>query len=86
MFEKEKPLNGRCDTFKLSHRRGSPHKSGILCQLPPFFNRDMQPLTRLSDEEQLFQSPCITSATPGFSTHHVPGQIVSNARRLFTSK
>jgi hypothetical protein len=24
VFEKDKPLNGRCDTFKLSHRRGSP--------------------------------------------------------------
>jgi hypothetical protein len=24
MFEKEKPLNGGCDIFKLSHRRGSP--------------------------------------------------------------
>src|ERR1700752_2192553 len=25
VFEKEKPFNSRCDTFKLSHRRGSPH-------------------------------------------------------------
>jgi len=24
MFEKEKLLNGRCDTFKLSQLRGSP--------------------------------------------------------------
>src|SRR4029077_601546 len=30
VFEKEKPLNGRCDTFKLSHRRGSRSTVTIL--------------------------------------------------------
>jgi hypothetical protein len=27
VFEKKKPLNGRCDIFKLSHRRGSPQST-----------------------------------------------------------
>jgi hypothetical protein len=30
VFEKDKPLNGRCDTFKLSHRRGSPQLVRLL--------------------------------------------------------